>query len=45
VILITPYIISDDGEARAVTDAFRKQLGAWAQEHKPATPEPATPFN
>jgi general secretion pathway protein D len=42
VILITPYIISDDGEARAVTDAFRKQLGAWAQEQKPATPEPAT---
>ncbi|MBC7622414.1 MAG: hypothetical protein H7232_03415 [Aeromicrobium sp.] len=34
VILITPYIISDDGEARAVTDAFRKQLGTWAQEQK-----------
>jgi general secretion pathway protein D len=42
VILITPYIISDDGEARAVTDAFRKQLGAWAQEQKPANSEPAT---
>jgi general secretion pathway protein D len=35
VILITPYIISDDGEARAVTDAFRRQLGPWAQEVKP----------
>jgi general secretion pathway protein D len=42
VILITPYIISDDGEARAVTDAFRKQLGAWAQEQKPTLSEPAT---
>ncbi len=36
VILITPYIISDDGEARAVTDAFRKQLGPWAQTVTPA---------
>jgi len=34
VILITPYIISDDGEARAVTDAFRKQLGSWAEDKK-----------
>ncbi len=36
VVLITPYIVSDDGEARAVTDAFRKQLGAWAEDIKPA---------
>ena len=43
VILITPYIISDDGEARAVTDAFRKQLGPWAQEQKPGIPESAMP--
>ena len=43
VILITPYIISDDGEARAVTDAFRKQLGTWAQEVKPAVAETAAP--
>ncbi|MFM7461987.1 MAG: type II secretion system protein GspD, partial [Burkholderiales bacterium] len=43
VILITPYIISDDGEARIVTDAFRKQLGAWAQEPKPANADAATP--
>jgi len=41
VILITPYIISDDGEARAVTDAFRKQLGTWAQEVKPSAAETA----
>ncbi len=38
VIMITPYIISDDGEARAVTDAVRKQLGGWALENKPTAP-------
>jgi general secretion pathway protein D len=27
VMMITPYIISDDGEARAVSDAVKKQLG------------------
>lgn len=31
IILITPYIISNDGDAQAVTDAFKKQLGGWAQ--------------
>lgn len=30
IILITPYIIADDNDAVAVTDAFRKQLGGWA---------------
>ena len=30
IILITPYIISNDNDAQAVTDAFRKQLGPWA---------------
>jgi general secretion pathway protein D len=35
VMLITPYIMSDDGEARAVTDAFRRQLGEWAQSPRP----------
>jgi general secretion pathway protein D len=34
IILITPYIMSDDTEARAVTEAFRKQLGPWAEEKK-----------
>lgn len=31
IILITPYIIADDNDAAAVTDAFRKQLGEWAK--------------
>lgn len=30
-VLITPYIVADDHDAQAVTDAFRKQLGPWAQ--------------
>ncbi len=41
ILLITPYIISDDGEARAVTDAFRKVLGAWAKD--PVPPAAAAP--
>lgn len=36
IVLITPYIIEDDNDAQTVTEAFRKQLGAWAQ------PVPAT---
>lgn len=31
IILITPYIIANDHDAQAVTDAFKKQLGSWAQ--------------
>lgn len=31
IILITPYILADDNDAAAVTDAFRKQLGGWAK--------------
>ena len=31
IMLITPYIINDDGDARAVTDAFRRSLSPWAQ--------------
>jgi len=30
-ILITPYIVADDYDAQAVTDAFRRRLGGWAQ--------------
>ncbi len=30
IVLITPYVINDDFDAHAVTDAFRKQLGNWA---------------
>lgn len=42
VMMITPYIMNDDNDARAVTDAIRKQLGPWAQEQLPATATPAT---
>ncbi|MDP2199696.1 MAG: secretin N-terminal domain-containing protein [Sulfurimicrobium sp.] len=31
-VLITTYIVADDHDATAVTDAFRKQLGPWAQD-------------
>jgi len=31
IVLITPYIIEDDSDAQAVTEAFRKRLGDWAQ--------------
>lgn len=31
IVLITPYIIADDNDAAVVTNAFRKQLGGWAQ--------------
>ncbi|MDO8890554.1 MAG: secretin N-terminal domain-containing protein [Sulfurimicrobium sp.] len=34
-VLITPYIVADDHDAIAVTEAFRKQLGPWAQ-YRPA---------
>jgi general secretion pathway protein D len=30
VILITPYLINDNHEAEAVTEAFRRMLGPWA---------------
>lgn len=31
IVLITPYIIDDDRVAEQVTEAFRDQLGPWAQ--------------
>ena len=31
IILITPYIISENEDAQAVTNAFRSRLGDWAQ--------------
>jgi general secretion pathway protein D len=31
IVLITPYIISDDKDAEAMTDAFRSRLGDWAR--------------
>ena len=30
IVLITPYIIADDKDAEAITDAFRNRLGEWA---------------
>jgi general secretion pathway protein D len=32
IIMITPYIMSDDSEARSVTEAVKKQLGGWASD-------------
>lgn len=53
VVLITPYVISDDTDARAVTDAFRARLEGWSgtsvpplgprDSAPPATPGPALP--
>jgi general secretion pathway protein D len=40
-ILITPYIVADDHDAKAITDAFRNQLGDWARA--PDTPAKPTP--
>ena len=31
IVLITPYIIEDDSDAQAVTEAFRNRLGDWAK--------------
>ena len=31
IIIITPYVINDDHDARAITEAFRSQLGEWAR--------------
>ncbi|OFW11368.1 MAG: hypothetical protein A3H27_10925, partial [Acidobacteria bacterium RIFCSPLOWO2_02_FULL_59_13] len=36
IVLITPYIISGDEDAQAVTNAFRSRLGGWAQPAVPA---------
>lgn len=30
-VLITPYIVADDYDAQAVTEAFRNKLGSWAR--------------
>ena len=30
-VLITPYIVADDYDAQAVTEAFRNKLGSWAK--------------
>ena len=45
-VLITPYIVADDHDAKAITEAFRNRLGGWAQGKVPAplisTPAPST---
>lgn len=53
VVLITPYVISDDSDARAVTDAFRNRLEGWSgtsvppliprESVPPPSPAPALP--
>lgn len=30
IVLITPYVINDQHDSEAITDAFRKSLGSWA---------------
>lgn len=37
-VLITPYIVADDHDAQEITDAFRSQLGEWAQPKKQPVP-------
>lgn len=36
-ILITPYIVTDDHDAQTITEAFRQRLGAWANTPRPLT--------
>lgn len=53
IVLITPYIINDNGDAEAVTDAFRRLLGPWVAPpssrpagvtlERPPAPAAATP--
>jgi len=40
IVLITPYIIDDDRVAEQVTEAFRDQLGPWAQTAPGEPPNP-----
>ena len=44
IVMITPYIMNDDADARVVTEAVRKQLGSWAQEQPGATKVSTTPM-
>ena len=36
IVLITPYIIANDDDAQAVTEAFKKQLGEWTKTAQPS---------
>lgn len=35
-IMITPYVVSDDFESEAITEAIQKSFGDWAQDLRPA---------
>ena len=37
-VLITPYIVADDHDAKEITDAFRNRLGDWARPGIPPKP-------
>lgn len=41
-IMITPYVISDDFESEAITEAILKSFGEWAQDLHPAKVMPQT---
>ncbi|MDT9001254.1 secretin N-terminal domain-containing protein [Paucibacter sp. APW11] len=43
IVLITPYVINDDTVAEQVTQAFRNQLGNWAQLSDGLAKRPLTP--
>ena len=43
IVLITPYIISDDDDAKAITEAFRRQLGGWARPEPAESGKPSPP--
>jgi len=36
IVLITPYVINDQHDSEAITEAFRKTLGSWAISKPPA---------
>ena len=41
IILITPYVISNGTDARAVTEAFQHQLGDWIKAVPASSPAPS----
>jgi general secretion pathway protein D len=43
IVLITPYIIADDKDAEAMTEAFRSRLGDWARPSTPTSQGGANP--
>jgi general secretion pathway protein D len=40
VMLVTPYILNDSNETRAISDAFRRQLGPWTNTVGPVVESP-----